>query len=228
MKSLFNKIKIALKFKSKNLEAFTLIEILVATTLFVVIAVGGLSILFTAERNYKRIASNSVAMDNINLVMDTLSREIKFGNRYGCINPGGSNFKTKTFYNGFSEGNLTDNVNNCNAIAFTPQGTTTEKIVYYYDLQNLGINQVLYTKPSISDTSFNIVSNSDVALTSPDFKVDQFWFTIFGAKNNDYNQPNVGIYIDGIVDTVKNTQGVIVATTSIFLQSTISQRILDN
>ncbi len=222
-------LKFKIKFiKSKDLEGFTLMEVLVATTLFVVVAVGGLSVLLSSQRAYQRISQNRVAIDNTNLVMDTITREIKFGSKYGCVNfssDGSYNRDGNNFYNTFSETYLSvADTQSCNAIAFTPEGTTTLKNVYYYDSNNKNIHQVDYNK---SGSNYNLIPGTDMILTGKDFQIDNFFSNIYGIDNSDYIQPRVDLYLSGLVTVTQGNNGSI-STTTLFLQSTISQRIIDN
>lgn len=219
------------KIVNQDLKAFTLIEVLVATTLFVVVAVGGLSVLLSSQRAYQRISSNRVAMDNINLVMDTMTREIKFGTGYGCLNfsangsfKGGSG--ESQYYNIFPESALSNaDVSSCNALAITPEGTTTQKLVYYYDVASSSIHQVSYDKVG---TNYVKTDLSDLALTGKDFKIDKFWMNVYGKDSSDYIQPRVDIYISGIVAITRNSSGATVSTTTLFLQSSVTERIINN
>lgn len=216
--------------KSHNsLRAFTLIEVLVSTALFVVVAVGGLSVLLSSQRAYQRISGNRVAMDNLNLVMDTLTREIKFGSGYGCLNLSSEgNFNREGGpYAFFSSSTLRDDESGlCNAIAFTPQGKNTNKRVYYFNVASSSIHQVDYVLGTGS--VFDQVPGSDLTLTGEDFQVGQFWVNVSGISQLDYLEPRVEIYLSGVVEVVRSNTTSQVSTTTIFLQSAVSQRLLDN
>lgn len=235
------KIKnITKRFLNQKEQAFTLMEILVATTLFVVVAVGGISVFLSSQRAYKRVSSNVVAIDNINMVMDFITREIRFGNSYGCVNTsieGSFKRENNSLYNSFSYNNLLDNrYGTCNAIAFTPQGTTTRKVVFYLDTVDHSIRQALYlaTGQFPNQTYVPDVGRSaplDFILTSSDFKVGSFWANVEGVgsvADGDYIQPRVDISMSGIVDTEKNQYGQVVSTTTISVQSVITQKNLGN
>ncbi len=206
-------------------------ELLVATAIFVVVAVGGLSILLSSQRAYKRISSNRVAMDNINMLIDTITREMKFGTKYGCINnnsQGDFNRQNNIYYHTFSDTDLADSPNgNCNAIAYTPQGTSTLKIVYYYNNASSSVNQVSYSK-DIFGNSFTKLDFTDISLTASGFYIDKFWFVVKGISAEDNIQPKISLYISGVIDTIKNSQGATIGTTTLFLESSITQRSIDN
>lgn len=213
-------------FKKNNLEGFTLMELLVSTALFVVIAVGSLSILLSSRKAYKRISSNRLTMDNINMVVDLMTREIKFGNKYGCVNTsldGNFNRIDNPKYNSISIIDLLSNsTGNCNAIAFTPQGTSTLKVVYYYNVASSSINQVSFSGSGV----FFRVPNSDVSLTSEEFAIDKLWFNVFGALASENLQPRVDLFISGVVSLPSGQAGGSKASTTLFIESSVTQRII--
>lgn len=217
---------LTIKNKNKYLheEGFTLVELLVATSIFAIVAIGAISVLLGAQTAYKRISNNRIAIDNINLVLDSMSREIKFGTNYGCINQSG-NFSSSLYYLSFSSSTVFgDSVgNNCNAVSFIPQGSNNKRMVYYFDTENKTINEVDY-----EFLGGNYINKSDFPITSKDLNIDVFWLNIKGTTDTDYLQPSVQIYISGIMSFVKNGQNNIVSTTTFSGQTTVSQRILDN
>lgn len=220
-----NKMKKNISTKFNINKGFTLIELLVATSIFAVIAVGGISILLGSQAAYKRLSENRIAMDNINLVLDSMSREIKFGSGYGCINSTG-NFTSSSYYQSFSPSvSFTDSITNlCNAVVFAPQSNKdTERIVYYLNTDNYQINEADYAL-----SSGNFILQDDFPITSSDLVINNFWLQITGSQPNDYLQPKVGILVSGIVSVTTNSQKVVVATTTFSAQAIASQRILDN
>ena len=77
--------------KSKFLTGFTLVEMVVAVAIFsmvMVIAMGALLSVINANRQNQAIQT---AVSNLNLALETLSREIRVGSSYYCgISPGGA------------------------------------------------------------------------------------------------------------------------------------------
>lgn len=221
--------------KNQNPNGFTLIELLVATTIFTIIAVGGISILLSAQRAYKRLSENRIAVDNINLVLNNMSREIKFGTDYKCAN----NKTTQDFTNTNLYGNLNiSSINslssadmiNCNAIIFTPQNSSTTRIVYYLKKINFSINEADY---ELNNDQSSFTKKLDVIMTSSDFSINDFNTSISGtdisgAGDKDNLQPKVKILISGLIATNKNNQNINTATSSFTVQQVVSQRTLDN
>ena len=216
------KKNIFLKF---NIEkGFTLIELLVATSIFSIVAVGAISILLGSQTAYKRLSNNRMAIDNINLVLDSMSREIKFGSNYGCINTSGNFFLSSNYPSFDSSTIFGDSVDtNCNALVFTPQSASSTRIVYYLDTDKFTLNEVTY---SLSGPTF--IKQTDFPITSPDLDINFFWFKITGTRSDDYIQPSVEIYVSSIVTLTRNNRNSLMATTTFAGQVTVSQRILDN
>lgn len=217
MKNLFLK-------KINTQDGFTLIELLVATSIFAIVAIGAVSVLLSSQVAYKRLADNRIAIDNINLVLDSMSREIKFGTDYGCINSSG-NFTSSSYYSSFPPNTVFgDSVgNSCNGLVFAPGGATTTRIVYYLDTDKATLNEADY---NLSGGSF--IRQADFPITSTDLTINSFWLTVDGTRNDDYIQPSVEIYVSSIVALTKNKDRVAIATTTFSGQVLVSQRILDN
>lgn len=217
--------------KNQNPNGFTLIELLVATTIFTIIAVGGISILLSAQRAYKRLSENRIAVDNINLVLNNMSREIKFGTDYLCLSGNTTDFITDSgHYNSFSTSTVVSSSNFCNAISFTPQDSTTTKIVYFLDKTEFSINEADY---NYNFSSGNFDRAKDIRMTSSDFSINDFNTFISGTDisvtgDNDNLQPKVKILISGLIATNRNNQTGTTATSSFTVQQVVSQRTLDN
>ena len=207
------------KILKSNNKGFTLIELLVATSIFTMIALAAIMVLMSSQRLYKRISSQRVASDNVNLILDTMIRDIQFGTSYSCINNTNNN-QIFTLNTNFDYTMPNDSSSNdCNAIAFIPQGTTTSKVVYYFNTASSSINRADYD---------NDILIRDIALNSTETNIDKFWVNISGSAKTDSSQAKVKIFISGIVDLVTNGQGIVTATSTFMLESTLSQKTLDN
>lgn len=216
--------------KNKYEKGFTLIELMVATSLFAIVAVAGVSILLSSQRAYKRVSNNRVAIDNTNLVIDSISREVKFGRKYGCVNTSTGpyvSWNDNLFnYLSFSSTLLTNEESGfCNALAFTPETDEDRKIVYYLDSNAKAIHQAEYIF-NVTTSAFDL--DKDYILTSNDFIVNNFWIKVSGISVTDYKQPSVHIYMSGIVNLVKDNQGIVTSTSTFAIETYLSQRSIDN
>lgn len=100
-------MKIVMFKKKKKKTGFTLIETMISITLFsavMTIAIGALMIIIDASKKAKTIQS---VVNNLNIVIEGMSREIRVGYDYSCgissfagITPGGR-CRVDTSYNSF-------------------------------------------------------------------------------------------------------------------------------
>ena len=217
-------INFFLKYKKTLSDGFTLLELLVSTSVFATVAIVGISIIFASQTTYKKIAQTSKVVDNLHIVMETMGREIKFGTRYACLIKDGSNFKDSTYYNNFvfpANGD-TDSNDNCNNIAFIPQDKSASSTVFYFnfDSSSGGINRIDYFCPLSGICSIK----KDYPMTASGLNLDTFRVKVSGSGivPVDYFQPSVSLFLSGII--MANTNN----TSKTFnLQSFISQRIID-
>ncbi len=69
-------------------DGFTLVEIMVAISIFVIVATICIGALLTAHRVNQRAQAIKLAMDNLNFALDSISIKMKRGNAYACLNGG--------------------------------------------------------------------------------------------------------------------------------------------
>ena len=73
-------------------KGFTLIELMIATALFVIVATIALSAILSANVNYKKTEDMRTITDNLSFTMDDISRNVKLGYNYSC-NPSDNNYQ---------------------------------------------------------------------------------------------------------------------------------------
>lgn len=190
--------------KQKELycKGFSLIEIMVAVSLFAVvmtISVGSLLSLIDANR--KAQALNSV-INNLNFALENMSRNIRVGNTYHC--------DTSTSVP--PNINTTQDCSNGGVLfAFEGNGgditDSTDQVVYRFIDSRI-------EKSIDGGATF-------IAITASEVTIDDMKFYTVGTTRGDTSQPRV-------VMTIQGTAGVGSKTvTSFALQTTISQRVLD-
>jgi prepilin-type N-terminal cleavage/methylation domain-containing protein len=195
-------------------RGFTLIEMLIAVTLFSVVmlvAVGTLLSLVTANRKAQALQS---VMNNLNIALDDMARSIRMGSQYHAGSSG--NFLTT------SDG---DNVNGEVIFAFEPYGNknTDNPTVYWYD----SVTKAVYRcRPQPTGTACNASpSSSDpmyVPLTSPEVLINNMKFYAAGTTRGDIQQPRVVMVIQGTASASDQK-----AKTTFHVQVTAAQRLLD-
>jgi prepilin-type N-terminal cleavage/methylation domain-containing protein len=185
--------------KFKNKQGFTLVELLVAVSLFVVvttISIGAILSVFDAN---KKAQSSKTVVDNLNLAIENMARIVRFGSNYHCANL-----------------NLPlSNPRNCNTGANTDtllavnfNGST---IVYKWDGT---INDPIER----SDDG----GNTYTAITAPDVKIQYLRFYVFGTDPGpNTDQPYAVVVIKGYVGDKLTNQ------TIFSIETLMSQRTLD-
>jgi type II secretory pathway pseudopilin PulG len=178
-------------------KGFTLIEIMVATVIFMLIMVSAIGALVTTSHSAKKAKALRSAMDNVNYAMDNVSRNLRLGSNYYC--PGGSSILIPQATNPTA-----DCIGGASSIAFIPSG---ESIVNQsFQLSSAGeIQKCLDRTPSC------------IALTAPEVVVTDLFFEVKGSSPTDGVQPSVYIRIKGEV-TINGE------VTEFSLQNFISQR----
>ncbi len=200
--------------RSRN-QGFTLVEMLVAVSLFAVVmtvSVGALLALVDANRKAQAMQS---VMNNLNVALDGMVRAIRMGSDYHCGTAGESNKSTLGTPNDCASGGA--------LIALEPFGGTTsndDQLVYwFYDGQ-------LYRSTDSKDTA--------LSLTAPEVRIDNFSVFVTGANatlsgGGDTNQPKVVLVVQGTAGV--QTGGVLGTKqkieTNFNIQAVASQRVLD-
>lgn len=174
----------SLKLKTANYKletdkkGFTLVELIVSVGVFsivMLVAVGALLSLLAANQ---RAQTLKVVMNNLNLAMENMVKDIRVGTVYHC---GGSPYNTAA---------------NCSAgdstFAFKPSGGSGSGDEIVYQLSNGAILR-------------SVAGNNPVAITSSDVTVERLAFKVWGA-GDDNKQPRVKIVITGVAGVDEDTQ----------------------
>lgn len=192
--------------KQKN-RAFTLIELMVATTLFTIIMLMGVGSLVVSSNSAKASQKLRIAVDNVNFAMESMTRELRMGTNYECA----------TSSVNLSNPNPTDCVLGTtpgNIIAFNPQQTSGAPGRVSYQLKPR--NDAANTN-SLERCEMNVSPCSEIV--SPDIDIKTLKFYVKGSNPADKIQPSVIILIKGEVN-IKNKN----ITKSFTLQTMTSQR----
>jgi len=179
-------------------KGFTLIELMVATSLFVVIMLSALGSLFMLLDESKNSRALRFAMDNVNFAMESMTRSIRMGTDYYCLSSGVVSLSitgSKDCHAINGGGSL---------LIFSPQGSSGSRVGY--QLENNSIER------------YDSQNTSGVSITSPDVKIESLKFFVDGADGTIPNtQPSVYLIMKGTV-MVKGKP------TSFSIQTLASQR----
>jgi prepilin-type N-terminal cleavage/methylation domain-containing protein len=167
-------------------SGFTLVELMVATSIFVVIMLASMGSLFTLLDASKTSRALRFAMDNVNFSMESMTRSIRMGSYYysvplyGAIN---------------SSDHLTTGRNSSSAdgdswVSFIPQGGTQRIGYKLHTDEDSGKS----TLQKCDEGSINCVS-----IISDDVNIDYLKFIVKGSEPNDSEQAGVYILLKGTV-----------------------------
>lgn len=178
-----------IKNQNKKKGGFTLIELMVAISIFTMIMLVAMGSLFTMLDSAKGARALRLAMDNVNFAMESMTRSIRMGTNYNCSSTDLNNL------NSYSNSNSNSTCQN-SKISFKPQTLPppapepTSKIAY-------GLGVGAYNKSIVRCNGI-----SCTPITSPDVKIEELKFVVNGSSPTDNKQASVYIIVKGTV-TVK-------------------------
>lgn len=202
-----------MKIQKRRQSGFTLIEVMIASALFVVIMILGIGGLLSVYKTYQINRGMREIVDNMNTVMEDMSRNIRLGRDFTCqvpdtldsvpgIDPDRSDCPSKgytLFFKG-QEANVVD---------------TNDRIVYSFraDLGNYQSGVIMKSRDA---------GLSYAQITAPGVVINmaQSGFTVIGTSPTDSAQPLILIKIVGSF-TYKDV------TIPFNIQTTVTSRDLD-
>lgn len=207
--------------KDGGKTGFTLIEIMVSVTVFMVVMTASLGALLAVSDANKKAAAMRSAMDNLSFALDSMTRRIRTGAEYMCIeNPNSSRVDV------VSGGSHTLAPNSCpspsqdTALAFKP-ADNIKASVSGSSGSGGAIQPVVYWL----NAAGAITASEDgglifTELTSSDLEITSLRFIVVNAEGTGDEQPYVLLNIRGMVPTS-------VAGTEVpfDLQTTVTQRV---
>ncbi len=180
---------------------YTLIETMIAVSLFLVIMMFGMGSLLGSSILHKKAQNMRAIMDNLSFIMEDISRNLRTGYIYHCID----------------DGNLT-NINPRDCAASLGAGISFKS--------SYG-NQMVYAvfpDGTLQKSTNGGIAGSFIILTPPEIKIDpSSGFIVKGAlpPPGDTNQPLVIIRLSGTITSENNV------VTPFSLETSVSQRLPD-
>lgn len=190
--------KFLLKLKKNN--GFTLVELMVATSIFIVILIVIIGSLITSSDSSKKSQALRFAMDNVNFAMESMSRSIRTGTNYYCdeeipsIIPGSRDCPSGDIF-----------------IAFKPQNS--DSYVAYGRVSREDEDNT-YTLQRCDD------NGNCTDMVSSEVNVEVLKFFVKGSYLDDEIQPSVYILMKGTIN-IKGTPN------SFSIQTMASSRTLE-
>lgn len=199
------------------IKGFSLVEILVVLGLFSSIATLSLGSLFNAQAINAHLQETQAVLDNVNLSVQTITRDIRFGSNFVCISSAAYLYQVQA-----TPHNCTYSGAPGGVIGFEPgdAASSTDRNAYYVD------NGVLYKK-EFHGNPINPASTTIMQMTSNDVDVKSLTFYVEGAEPStagDYKQPLVMMLISGAT----KPSSITVAPVEFNLEIAMSGRQPDN
>ncbi len=204
MKKFLNKF-----IKKQNLQrGFSLLEVLVALSIFIVVIVMSVGALLVLVDANAKAQNNQKIMSSMSFALDSMTREIRTGSGFICsssdISPSTSELTTQDC----SSGTYLSIVEGGESLTGSLSGN---RITYRYNATDKKIERRL------ADGSWYPLTNTNIS-------VDAMHFSVTNStrlSSNDEKQAIVSLYIEG------SAEGVNTTNTSFTIQTSISRRILD-
>ena len=192
-------------FKKNKKGGYTIIETMVAISVFLIVITIGMGALLNTSSLHNKSSNMRSIMDSLSFVMDDMSKNLRTGSKYYCVDP------SETFtYTGTPH-----NCNNGKAIGFTKVDENNIESKFVYSIEDSDSNGKDDISKSTNGSSFSQLTPTEVSI---DYGASGFY--VFGAKDDDTEQPFVIIRLVGSI-SYKGT------STPFSLQTSISQRLRD-
>lgn len=193
------------KDNAKIKKGFTLVEMIVAIGLFTIALFISSSAFLAVINADRKSRATRIAMDNLNIALEDMSRRIKTGTAYDC---GGGSSSDLTATNDCGV------AGNISQFAFTEQDGTM-RTSYWLD----GSGSVIKRSSDGDVVGLPVTSSSEVTIISLKFIVGGSTKWAPGG-GGDTAQPYVVIFIDGVTNAGK-------ITSAFKMQTTVTQRAYD-
>lgn len=188
MKKIFNKIN---SFE----KGFTLIELMVSISIFMMIMLAAMGSLFVSLDAARRVRAQQVAIDSVNYAVESMTRSIRLGTKYISCD---SDCENKT--------GLADPMDGTGEqISFIPQ-----------NYEENGKKRITYLKKG--DGLERCIGSSCASIVSPDVIIKTLRFDVIGSEESEPYHPRVNILVGGEV-TVRGEE-----KTSFAIQTIATQR----
>ncbi|MGI9118185.1 MAG: PilW family protein, partial [Minisyncoccia bacterium] len=189
---------------------FTLVEVLVATTIFIVVMLVAVTALLSSQKSSKQGQAVRSALDNVQFSLESITRSGRLGSLYTCISSTGTTTLSIVGTDcplggtGFAFG------------LYDPISKITDGYAYYLGTTSNG-NGGIYRCISRGSMTVTLKGTDCSAITAPEINIVNFTTVVDGSDIADGRQPSVKIMIEGTA-TVSGQQ------TPFFIQTLVSQR----
>lgn len=196
-----NKIKNLNRLDSKN--GFTLVELLVSVSLFVVVSTVSIMALITVKEANTKVQVKRNVLNNLNFSLENMARNLRVGTIYSCGRSSLTPIEAPTGVNC---------VNGDDSITF--KDYMGDAVTYSLDNQNLVILK------EISGITNGSRTSQALPITSPDIQINNLRFIVRDAEAGGL-QPFAVIIVEGVAKPGTKLE------TKFKVQTSASQRVLD-
>ncbi|MBI2637822.1 MAG: prepilin-type N-terminal cleavage/methylation domain-containing protein [Candidatus Sungbacteria bacterium] len=183
---------------SKSGEGFTLIEMLIATTVFTMVVVGSIDILISAKIAQMKAAAIQNVLDNVRFSVETMTKDIRTGSSFSLV-------QCPPITGPVSQLNLTNQFG--------------QPIAYAFYTPSVGTPGIYKIDRSINPDCTNTAAS--IPFTAPDVVAVLLSFRLTGQGAND-GQPRVTVSLRARSNDKKTA-----AITTMNLETTVTQRSRD-
>ena len=167
-------------------KGFTLIEIMVSVSIFVIVAMITTGALITISDVNRKAQAIKIAMDNVSFAMDSMVTNLREGANYHCLTETTGNLDG--YLTGASFGEPSPCFDNGVGLVFgdrrAGRGGINKRIIYRFE-ENSGLGSIQFAS---SDASSNYVS-----LTSPEVDIDFLRFYVPNVGNGEVSRVTIVI-----------------------------------
>ncbi len=201
--------------KQQSNKGFTLVEVMIATAIFVVIMVMGIGAVLAANSSHKETQSLHTIVDNLSFAMEDMSRNLRLGYSYHCQYESLPVPIEEPLDCALGEGAL--------SLAFEKQGGDSENPLdqVVYRINSSDIKNVYIDKSTDSGNTFYPITPNILGDASMEIDPIHSGFVVLGADPEDKIQPMVAIRLKGSI-SIRGT------VTPFNLETVVSQRAIDS
>lgn len=213
------------------IRGFTLVELLVASSIFTSVLIIAVGALFSAQAINTKLQETQVILDGVNLATEVISREIRYGSEFHCDNATPTPITIGRLSCAYPNGGT--------VLVFQPASKLAGSLDSTLDRVSYSLGEVRYNNAT-SGVVFREEYPGGTAIvrtyqvTPTDVDVQNLIFYATGANSSsgaldvggttDEDQPSITLTVSGV--TVPSKQNVEPVTFN--LQTSISARGLDN
>ncbi len=204
---------------------FTLIEMIVAVSIFTIVMLVVVGALLSLNDSSRKAQALRTVIDNLNFAVEDMNRKIRTGSNYLCYPPDadGAVVVATSLLPAPVGSQL-----NCSGVAGAAISLQTEDIdpvthaaiwaAYVFEKDSTGVGSIKLRK-SVTGGGPNIEGfNEESAITSPEVDIQRMEFRLIG-NGNSQTQPMIIINMSGVVDLKQDK-----LRTNFSLQTAISKR----